>query len=239
MKLKIGPAISSKSYDPKELEDYLEEILEIQNDAIELSLTRPQKIRHVFTDKIYSLISKFDYISIHAPVRKTDGSAIKYPSKEGEKLLDILDKIIYSINPNTLLFHPDIVENFDYLSNKYPEILAYENMDSAKSFGKTIEDMYEIFQKAPNSKWVLDINHIYTNDKSMVLAKEFYTNFKDRLVHYHISSLGNFHDCFCLTHEDEILKGVLSFDKPLIHEGNAVEKGIFKEEINYIFQRLI
>ena len=79
-------------------------------------------------------------------------------------------------------------------------------MDSKKNFGKSVEDMRQVFTKSPQAKFVFDINHIYTNDKTMASASDFFNEFKHRLAHYHVSSLGDFHDCFCLTHEDVIFR---------------------------------
>lgn len=234
MHLKLGFAVSNKTENTEDLIHKIEDALKVNNEAIELSLTRASKFKQPFTDEVFNLVNKFKYKSIHAPVRDSELNMIKFPSAEGEKLLDIVDKIAENINPNAILFHPDVVEDFNYLNSRYGTTLAFENMDLAKSFGKTVKDMEDIFKKSPQAKWVLDINHIYTNDKSMEITKEFYSKFKDRLTHYHISSLGDFHDCFYVTHEDIILNGVMDAETPMIHEGNAIDKNIGQEEFQYI-----
>lgn len=83
MELKFGIAVSSRSNDPKDLTEKLNKFLEFADEAIELSLTRPSKFSHEFNDEIISLLKKFKYRSIHAPVRDSNFNPIKYPSDEG------------------------------------------------------------------------------------------------------------------------------------------------------------
>lgn len=234
MHIKLGFAISNTTEKSEDLTRKIENALNISDEAIELSLTRDTKFNQPFTQETFDLLNKFKYKSIHAPVRDSNLNGINYPSKLGNTLLDIIDTIAKNINPTAILFHPDVVESFDYLNSRYGSTLAFENMDITKSFGKTLVELEEVFKKSPQAKWVFDINHIYTNDKSMKSAKEFYDAFKDRVTHYHVSSLGKAHDCFYNTHEDIILEGIQNLDMPMIHEGNAIDRGMGLEEFRYI-----
>jgi len=233
MNIKLGFAVSSLKPDEEELVTKLERVLEFESDAVELSLTKPEKFNHPFTEKSFKLLKRFKYRSIHAPARNSTGPII-YPSEEADSLLDVIDKIIGKIDPQTILFHPDTINDFGYINERYGSLVSFENMDNLKTFGRTIEDMAKVFERSPQAKWVFDVNHLYTNDKNMNSAKEFYETFKDRLTHYHVSGYGTWHECFSISHEDIILKGVFDMSKPMIHEGNAVEKGLMNDEYAYI-----
>ena len=237
-KIKFGPAISSRNGDPAELIDYLSQALMFSDEAVELSLTRIEKIKNSITDEVLSLLAKFKYKSIHLPVVNND-KFISYPDKSAEESLKIIDRIISKISINTILIHPDQVRDFDWAKSRYGSLLAFENMDSKKKFGKTLEEMMKVFEICPEAKWVFDVNHLYTNDKSMKSSGDFFNALSNKLTHYHISGYGGFHDALCLSKEDIILKGIKSLDYPIIDEGNLLEKGVLKEEYDYIIERLL
>lgn len=234
MNIKLGYAVSSTSEDPEDLFKKIDQIARQQTDVIELSLTREEKFRHKFTSKIIDSIKRFKYRSIHAPTLDINLKPLRYPDNTTDKLLGVVDDLVSSINPSVILFHPDIVDDFGYLNKKYGSTIAFENMDSKKSFGRTVEEMKQVFERSPHARWVFDVNHLYTNDNSMKSAKLFQIAFKDRLVHYHISGFGGRHGCFCRTHEDIILTAVNDLTKPLVHEGNPLGENLFEEETDYI-----
>lgn len=236
-KIKFGPAVSSKNGDPIELTNYLSQALSFSDEAIELSLTKIDKIGNSITEEVLSLLNKFKYKSIHLPV-VNNGDFISYPDKSVEESLKIIDGIIGKISINVVLIHPDQVRDFDWAKSRYGSLLAFENMDSKKKFGKTLEEMMRVFKICPKAKWVFDVNHLYTNDKSMKSSNDFFSSLSDRLTHYHISGYGGFHDALCLSKEDIILKGIKSLDCPIIDEGNLLEKGVLEKEYKYISTRL-
>lgn len=222
MKIKLGFAVSNTTPNSSDLLEKIKQVRKLGLDAIELSLTREEKFKQEFTEEIIKALKEFEYRSIHAPVLDTNWKPIKYPSKIASSLLGVIDKLIQQINPHVVLFHPDIVIDFEWLNKRYGHLLAFENMDKPKKFGRTMDEMKEVFSKSPQAKWIFDVNHLYTNDKTMRSAKTFYEAFKDRLTHYHISAYGGFHDCFCNTHEDVILEGVLSLDKPPFRKRESI-----------------
>lgn len=156
MRMKFGPNVDS-------LEE-IETSLIFSNEAVELSFTRTNKI---FYDKnAVSLLRKFKYKSIHMPVLN-DNNFISYPNQSIGNELAAIDNIIEEINPDTILFHPDQVRDFGWAKEKYGNRLAFENMDSKKLFGKTVEDMTKVFELCPDAKFILDVNHVYTNDQTI------------------------------------------------------------------------
>lgn len=228
MNIKFGPSIDGSIEEAKAA-------FAFSNEVVEIGFTRISKI--IYAKRAINLISKFKYRSIHMPVLN-DNNIIHYPDPSIDKWLNVIDIIITEINPHTILFHPDQVDNFNWANKKYGNRLAFENMDSRKSFGKTVEDMSKVFELCPNAKFVLDVNHAYTNDKTMKLADSFYSIFRDRLIHYHLSGFGGFHNALCTTREDIILNGIKSFDIPIVHEGNLLANNLLKKEFKYISKRI-
>lgn len=215
--------------------DWINSLKRISSDAIELGFTRSERIPVEFSNDIISSLKDFKSVFIHAPVKHNE-QWINYPSKDSDKIIETLKSIISRINIKAIVFHPDLVKDFEYLSSIFGDKLAFENMDSNKSFGIKISDMQDVFEKCPNAKWVCDINHLYTNDNSMISSINWHEAFGDRLVYYHISAFGGFHSMFIDTREDIILKGIKEFSKHLIHEGfdQAAQVSKLNEEMKYI-----
>ena len=188
-------------------------------------------------------LKKFQYLSIHAPAVIYDGDEkeqMRYPSEGAEEALEKIMEIAKETNADTVIVHSDLVDDFDWLSKKIGNLLAIENMDIKKSFGKTIKDLEKIFSQTPDLKLVCDVNHIYTMDDSMKLAKSFHSAFGDMICHYHLSGYGGFHSALHISREDIILEGIKDFSKPIIDEGRALRDGkesLLKEN-KYILDRL-
>jgi hypothetical protein len=218
----------------------------IEKDAVEVGYVIAKRLKIKQNKETIDLLRSFNYVSVHAPALvsdnkdKTSREWIDYPSSHGEEIVEQILEIADLIDADTILFHPDLVEDFDWLSKKVGDRLAFENMDDRKKFGKTVEDMEKVFEKVPNAKWVCDVNHIYTNDRTMKSSEEFHKAFADRLCHYHISGYGDFHDCFYRSKEDIILTGIKDLSIPLINEGIALREGeiSLRKEHDYILTRL-
>lgn len=190
-------------------------------------------------------IKRFKYISIHASALLKDSDKkewLRYPSRETEATIDKIIQIADITGAQTILFHPDLVDDFKWLNDKIGDRLALENMDERKFFGKTVGDLEKAFSLAPKAKWVCDVNHLYTLDKTIRLAEEFHQAFAHKLCHYHLSGYGGpqLHDLLYLTREDIILEGIKNFSAPIIHEGRALRDGkaSLVKENEYILARL-
>lgn len=251
--VKLGYSLGVGSNPKYSIKDRIKILLSVESCAVEVGYAVASR----FKDKSYLLdnediqeLKKFEYRSIHAPVvmDENDKNWIRYPSKEGEPLLYELIKIADKIDVDAIIFHPDLIDNFKWLNERIGKRLAFENMDSRKSFGKTIFDMEKVFSQAPEARWVCDVNHIYTIDHSMILSEDFHRAFGDKLCHYHLSAYNGLHDSFHMSHhdnlnnfhEDIILKGIKDFSKPIIHEGRALKEGedsLLKEN-KYVLDRL-
>jgi sugar phosphate isomerase/epimerase len=222
---------------PLTLSDKIKLVSEFTTDAIEISYRVTDRMQERIGLEEHKLLQNFKYISIHAPVRTHDGKPVTYPGNGMKYIQDILENI-KGLNVKVIVFHPDTVIDWKALAEVVPfDMLAVENMDNRKDFGQTVADLERVFKQVPHAKWVCDVNHFYTIDRSMNLADEFHNAFRDRLCHYHISGYGGLHDCFCNTQEDVIMNGVQDFSKPMINEGGApCNRELMQREHLYVTQ---
>ena len=240
--IKLGYSLGGSKPKHPSLRERINILLSVENHAVELSYIDSTRLQEKLDNDDIEKMKKFKFISIHTPtiLSKTNKKFIRYPSKEGNAFIDKILKIAKKINANIILFHPDLIDDFEWLNNKIGNHLAFENMDAGKSFGKTIIDLKKVFSKSPQAKWVCDVNHIYTIDQSMKLSEEYHKNFADRLSYYHLSGYGGGHNPLYISQEDIILKGIKNFSVPIINEGGALKDGresLLKEN-KYILDRL-
>ncbi|MBN1779334.1 MAG: hypothetical protein JW816_03900 [Candidatus Buchananbacteria bacterium] len=243
--IKLGYSLGSNKQ-KYSLKDKIKIISSVETHAVELSYMVIDELKEKPDEEDIELLKKFQYISIHAPalVYKNQETGekkwIRYPDDNSQAVIMQLLEIAKKINANTILFHPDLVDDFSWLAKQIGSLLSFENMDKNKKFGNNIKDLEKIFSQAPNAKWVCDVNHIYTVDQSMKLSQKFHDAFGDRLCHYHLSAYGGFHEAFYISGEDIILQGIKNFSIPIIHEGQALRDGkesLIKEN-KYVLERL-
>ena len=199
---------------------------------------------HFIGDELYSPVvkrlkaacfKKFKYISLHAPMGH-------YGDNETtEKIFGIIRKINEMLNLDTVVFHPDCVTDLSIL-DKIGFPVAFENMDSRNSSFQTPDKLVSIINSNKNFKLVLDLNHAYTNDHTMALAKKFYTEFSHKIIHIHLSGyrssrLGSRHVPLFQTGQIKIIRAVKNFNLPIIVESNVslIEA---KNEYEYILDNL-
>lgn len=216
MSLKLGFSTGLYGDQPISQKQRIKEILSVQNQAIELNL-RPERLNEDFSDPgLLNLLKKFNYISIHASKEATQPS----PGYEWvpARLLEVADLI----NCQAIVFHPDLVVDFDWINKTYKQLLAFENMDVNKKFGNSISDMEKVFSLSPQAKWIFDLNHTYTMDPEMNQSQKFWQHFHDRIAHFHLSGYGGpqiIHDFLYRTQEWKILSGLYDLTIPIIDEG--------------------
>jgi hypothetical protein len=82
---------------------------------------------------------------------------------------------------------------------------------------------------------VIDINHCYTNDKTLKLLLNFYKNFKDRICEIHISGFIKLHEPLYITKQVKFLKSFPEIKNfPIIIESNCADKQEAAKELKYI-----
>lgn len=239
--IKLGYSLGESK--PKfSLKERIKILMSVETHAVEVSFIVADRLNETLDAEDIENIKQFDSISIHAPAIDTEKSKkrIRYPGKEGNAMIDQLLVLADTINANFILFHPDAIDDFGWINNKVGTRLALENMDVSKPFGNTVEDLEQAFMQAPDAKWVCDVNHIYTMDKTMKLSEQFHKKLQDKLCYYHLSGFGDWHDALHLSQEDVILDGIKDLSKPIIDEGRALRDGkesLLKEN-KYILDRL-
>jgi hypothetical protein len=66
---------------------------------------------------------------------------------------------------------------------------VFENMDCQKDFGRNATDLGTVFSMFPDSGFCLDVAHVWTNDRTLVLAHRLLDSFGDRLRQLHVSGI--------------------------------------------------
>ena len=175
----------------------------------------------------------FEYISLHAPggpYKKDD------PTK---KFLNKLEEINSEIRLDQIIFHPNEIEDMAVFDN-YSLPIAIENMDWRKDFGSTVKDLNEFF-KGNSFGFALDLNHVFTIDKTLNEVSDFYEEFKDRIKEIHLSGIKEIHDPLYITKQEEIIKAIPDKNIPIIIESFRspyLELAKAKKELNYILERV-
>ena len=113
-------------------------------------------------------------------------------------------------------------------------------MDWKQERGKYVDSMQAIFEKI-DAGMVLDLNHCYTNDPSMRLAKEMTDEFGTRISQIHLSGFETDHDLLFKTKQTEIMDAIVDKNLPIIIESicETVEdvKAEFKYVKKYLFKK--
>ncbi|MFH1427773.1 MAG: hypothetical protein ABIG60_04585 [Patescibacteria group bacterium] len=197
--------------------------------VIELSGVSPEKINLLKNINKIDLHS-FKYISLHSL------GLMKYKNNNKTKLmLDIIQEAHNRLNFNCVNIHSDLIEDWTVFK-KYSFPIAIENMDLMKKSGKTPRSFKKILANE-KIKLVLDLNHCYTNDKSMKLAEEFYHNFKEQICEIHLSGFkdkNNLHVPLFKTNQIKILKAIPDKNMPIIIESECENIIEAEKEYNYI-----
>jgi hypothetical protein len=201
-------------------------IRETGSNAIELGYSKTDRSNHLKNLKILDFRG-FSHISIHAPSNFTYGN-----NKETIETLDLIQKAHNKFNFSCVVLHPDLVSDWRIFKN-YNLPFAVENMDYRKKFGKTVEDLEKVFQNN-HYGFVLDLNHAYSNDKTMKLASEFYEKFRDRLCEIHLSGFQKYHEPLFITKQDEIIRALPKKEVPIIIESVCDSKEDMDKELGYI-----
>ena len=207
----------------------LQIIKQIGCQAVELGLVRKSRIDEGWLKRVTKVdLDGFQYVSFHAP-------KMYYQDNEETREMFRLIAQINKLRPlDLVVFHPDNVVDVKMFAN-LPYPVGFENMDRQKPFGRTPEDLLQLFSKNPNFRFVLDTNHLKSNDPAMKQTEEFYAKLGDKLAEYHISGLGSDYPHIPLyqTQETDILAAIKDTTKPIICESRLTSSEI-KQEKEYI-----
>ncbi len=198
--------------------------------AIELPARNYERIDQILQLPQDSL-SAFSYTSLHLPAEMS-----YYDEGEMDDLVDLLYRCHDRFEFNTLVLHPDVIDDWEAIVNLDLPI-AIENSDWRKDVFKEYDDLYDLFQRYPKFNMVLDINHCYTNDSSLESARRFYEEFKDRIVHVHLSGFSELHEPLFATRQDEIIAATPR-EYPIIIESVVSSIKEVEKEFLYIKNKI-
>lgn len=158
--------------------------------------------------------SDFDYVTIHAPA-EPGWLSDSAPAKD---TIAQMDKLRQATGAQVMVVHPDVIVEPEIL-HRLDWPLAIENMDWRKSDGRWVDQLSRWFEIYPEAAMVLDLNHVYTNDRSMQLGRDLWQNFSGRIKHLHLSSFvdkGAIHEPFTKSNCGIILESVPTTKLPEI-----------------------
>jgi len=213
--------------DADSITDKINILKKIGCNAIELSGLKKDRF-----DQIKKISKRdldgFEYVSLHAPKDQNIFEA-----------LTEIAEIHLKLNFNLIVLHPDTIDDWSALG-KFNLPLAIENMDKGKSFGKTVKELEPIVDSY-DLGIVLDINHVYTNDKSLKSLIEFYGAFGNRIKEIHISGFQTKHEPLVESGPIGIVEAIRATpDKkiPVIIESHCGDINQAKSEYNLVVSNL-
>ncbi len=158
-------------------------------DSLELSALRLRELNPLL-ERIDALdLSKFSYVSIHAPSEFGPNAEIA--------VRDRLQGELWRQWP--IVLHPDTVHDFA-VWRELGSLLCIENMDKRKPIGRTVKDLTSIFEKLPEATFCFDIGHARQCDPTMTEAYFILRAFGPRLRQVHISEVNSQSKHDCLSH---------------------------------------
>jgi hypothetical protein len=234
MKYLLGPSTGCLYKLGISLTDKVKFIKSLGANAIELGFGHKDRLAPDQLSGLTSeLLRNFDYVSVHAP------SDHEYENNtETREILDKLSNINKNIRElNLVVIHPDKIKDYSVFRN-YDLLFAIENSDTRKPFGQKPEELIPILKANPNFQITLDLNHVYGNDRSMSLAKDFYKKLGNKIAEIHLSGYVTHHDPLFKTKQIEILNALKNLENPLIIESPVNSTKELKKEYLYVKNNL-
>jgi hypothetical protein len=119
-------------------------------------------------------LARFERVSLHAP---TGGYT-------GADLVVAVDALDFT---SDVVLHPDVWR--DDTLKAFGARAVFENMDINKAYGRSVDDLHEVFARFSEAGFCLDVAHVWTNDTSLALGHELLDAFGDRLRQVHVSGI--------------------------------------------------
>jgi hypothetical protein len=200
--------------------------------AIELGFAKPcEASEFKVTSDLIDEMSKYNYVSIHAPWRE-----ISYGRNEAtDTLMDSLGKLCQKIPAKGIVLHPNVVDDFDYVEGSGLPFLM-ENMEREWSLPEKFMGLLENYKFG----FVLDVQHAYKKDPSMKLSEDLLSMFGSRLKHMHVSGFADgetHYPVYASKNRDAITKFLeRGVDVPKILEGmlHGDIPQMASNELNYV-----
>jgi len=199
--------------------------------GIELSCTKTEMLDNLLNFELPN--NKFEFISLHAPLLEYRNDLIT------QDILDKISRINERFKFNNIIIHSDNIKELRLFNSFNYLPFSIENSDDRKEFGKSVNDIKTILDYS-NLNFTLDVQHCYVNDKTMKLAEDFYKEFSNKIVEFHVSGYDkNFrHYTLFKTKQDIIINFLKGKNFPIILESTYDSYDEANTEINYIKNKL-
>jgi hypothetical protein len=128
-----------------------------------------------FLDLSPDLLEGFERVSLHSPIW----------AESPERMVETIVRLPLE---SDVIFHPDVWAQeraLDLLGAR----VVFENMDAGKQFGRSVEDLRDVFAAHPVAGFCLDVAHVWTCDRTLLLGHELLDEFGDRLRELHVSGI--------------------------------------------------
>jgi len=214
------------------LESYIDKIFSLNCSALELNSVVVDRLDSIW-GLSKELIDRFGFLSLHAP-----SSEFVYDrNRETFICLNKIFNIHSKFNLDAVVLHPTSVKDWTVF-NDYGDLpICIENMDNRKTTGRNYQELKNILEES-GFGFVLDLQHCYSNDKTMTLSIDLKNKFKNRLCLYHVSGYkNNYHFPIYKTKQRKIFTGLENGSNIIIE--SPIES--YKEmelELQYILQNL-
>jgi hypothetical protein len=210
-------------YKTHSTKDALRLYRELKYNVVELGFMKPEEIGGYRLDEISENdLVGFRYVSLHAP-------NIDYAcNAETERIFKEIENINILRKLDLVVFHPDRISDFAVFENVNFNI-AFENMDNRKRSFRTAEELGRVLSYNEAYKMVLDVNHVYSIDPTMKLAKDFYSQLGDRIGQIHLSGYVTGHEPLYVTKQINIIESIQNLNVPIILESVVSPQEIVRE----------
>jgi len=212
-------------------DNILDKIIKTGANAIEFTCVNIKMVDDLFSLKMPK--NKIKFFSIHAPITeyKVDNDT--------RGLLNKFDQITKKLDINNIIIHADNIKDNQIFKSFAHLPLSVENSDNRKDFGKRVNDIKLLLDNS-DLKLTLDLQHCYVNDKTMQLADDFYKEFCDKIVEFHVSGYDKEFNHYTLfkTNQDIIIDFLKEKNIPIILESTYDKYSEAKIELNYVKNKL-
>lgn len=176
---------------------------------------------------------RISHYSIHTPTRHPYQN-----DEESHRILQVIEKICTELPIKNIVIHPDNVVDWSVFKQYNHLPFSIENMDDRKKSCRSVEDIKKILDDNPRFWLTLDLQHCFTNDSTMQLAREFHRVLWDKIVQYHLSWYhpDYLHYPLFKTQQNEIIASLENRDIPIIIESTFDEQDELQKEIDYIYK---
>lgn len=174
--------------------------------------------------------NNFPHCSLHAPEHRYQDD------ESSHRILQSIDNVCSELSIKNVVVHPDTVADRSVFKQYSHIPFSIENMDDRKKTCRSVEDIQKILEEHPYMWFTLDLQHCFTNDPTMQLAKDFHRILWHKIVEYHLSWYHPelLHYPLFKTHQDEIIKSLEYRDIPITIESTFDEQDELAKEMAYI-----